>query len=45
MSVDLHIKGFNLAQPIMHFQDGGMHVAFDQNKLIYFENQARYGIL
>jgi hypothetical protein len=29
----------------MHIQDGGMHVAFDQNKSIYFENQARYGII
>ena len=28
----------------MHIQDGGMHAAFDQNKSIYFENQARYGI-
>jgi hypothetical protein len=26
----------------MHIQDGGMHAAFDQNKAIYFENQARY---
>jgi hypothetical protein len=26
-------------------QDGGMHAAFDQNKSIYFENQARYGII
>jgi hypothetical protein len=25
--------------------DGGMHAAFDQNKWIYFENQARYGII
>jgi hypothetical protein len=24
----------------MHIQDGGMHAAFDQNKSIYFENQA-----
>jgi hypothetical protein len=22
-----------------------MHAAFDQNKSIYFENQARYGII
>ena len=29
----------------MHIQDGGMHAAFDQNKSIYFENQARYGII
>jgi hypothetical protein len=29
----------------MHIQDGGMHAAFDQNKAIYFENQARYGII
>jgi hypothetical protein len=29
----------------MHIQDGGMRAAFDQNKLIYFENQARYGII
>jgi hypothetical protein len=29
----------------MHIQDGGMHAAFDKNKSIYFENQARYGIL
>jgi hypothetical protein len=28
-----------------HIQDGGMHVAFDQNKSIYFENQARYEII
>jgi hypothetical protein len=28
----------------MHIQDGGMHAAFDQNK-IYFENQARYRII
>jgi hypothetical protein len=26
-------------------QDGGMHAAFVQNKSIYFENQARYGII
>jgi hypothetical protein len=26
----------------MHIQDGGMHAAFDKNKSIYFENQARY---
>ena len=25
----------------MHIHDGGMHAAFDQNKSIYFENQAR----
>jgi hypothetical protein len=24
----------------MHIQDGGMHAAFNQNKSIYFENQA-----
>jgi hypothetical protein len=29
----------------MHIQDGGMHAAFDQNKSIYFENQAKYGII
>ena len=29
----------------MHIQDAGMHVAFDQNKSIYFENQARYRII
>jgi hypothetical protein len=29
----------------MHIQDGGMHTAFDQNKSIYFETQARYGII
>jgi hypothetical protein len=29
----------------MHIHDGGMHAAFDQNKSIYFENQARYGII
>jgi hypothetical protein len=28
-----------------YIQDGGMHAAFDQNKSIYFENQARYGII
>ena len=28
----------------MHIQDGGMHAAFDQDKSIYFENQARFGI-
>jgi hypothetical protein len=28
-----------------HIQDGGMHAAFDQNKSIYFENQARYEII
>ena len=27
----------------MHIQDGGMHA--DENKSIYFENQARYGIV
>jgi hypothetical protein len=26
-------------------EDGGMHAAFDQYKSIYFENQARYGII
>jgi hypothetical protein len=26
-------------------QDGAMHAAFDQNKSICFENQARYGII
>jgi hypothetical protein len=26
-------------------QEAGMHTAFDQNKSIYFENQARYGII
>jgi hypothetical protein len=25
--------------------DGGMSAAFDQNKSIYFENQARYRII
>jgi hypothetical protein len=25
----------------MHIHDGGMHAAFDQNKSIYFENQAK----
>jgi hypothetical protein len=29
----------------MHIQDGGMYAAFDQNKSIYFENQARYGTI
>jgi hypothetical protein len=29
----------------MHTQDGGMHSDFDQNKSIYFENQATYGII
>jgi hypothetical protein len=29
----------------MHIQDGGIHAAFDQNKLIYFQNQAKYGII
>jgi hypothetical protein len=29
----------------MHIQDGGMHAAFGQNKSIYIENQARYGII
>jgi hypothetical protein len=29
----------------MHIQDGGMHAALDENKSIYFENQARYGII
>jgi hypothetical protein len=29
----------------MHIQDGGMHVAFHQNKSIYFETQERYGII
>jgi hypothetical protein len=29
----------------MHIQDGGMDAAFDQNKSIYVENQARYGII
>jgi hypothetical protein len=29
----------------MHIQDGGIYAAFDQNKSIYFENQARYGII
>ena len=29
----------------MHIQDGRMHAAFDQNKSIYFENEARYGII
>ena len=29
----------------MHIQDGGMYAAFDQNKSIYFEIQARYGII
>jgi hypothetical protein len=29
----------------LHIQDGGMHAAFDQNKSIYFANQARYGII
>jgi hypothetical protein len=29
----------------MYIQDGGMHAAFDQNKSIYFENQATYGII
>ena len=29
----------------MHIQDGGMHAAFDQNKSIYFETPARYGII
>jgi hypothetical protein len=29
----------------LHIQDGGMHAAFDQNKSIYFENQARHGII
>jgi hypothetical protein len=26
-------------------QDGGMHAAFDQNKSMYFENQATCGII
>jgi hypothetical protein len=29
----------------MHIQNGRMHAAFDQNKSIYFKNQARYGII
>jgi hypothetical protein len=29
----------------MHIQDGGMHAAFDQKRLVYFENQARYGTI
>jgi hypothetical protein len=29
----------------MHIEYGGMHTAFDQNKSIYFENEARYGII
>jgi hypothetical protein len=29
----------------MHIQDGGIHAAFAQNKSIYFQNQARYGII
>jgi hypothetical protein len=29
----------------MHIQDGGMQAAFDENKSIYFENQARYVII
>jgi hypothetical protein len=29
----------------MYVQDGGMHADFDQNKSIYFENQARYRII
>jgi hypothetical protein len=28
-----------------HIDNGGMHAAFDQNTSIYFENQARYGII
>jgi hypothetical protein len=28
-----------------NIEDGGMHAAFDQNKSIYFENKARYGII
>ena len=27
----------------MHIQNGEMHAAFDQNKSIYFENQATWG--
>jgi hypothetical protein len=29
----------------MHIQDGRMHAAFVQNNSIYFEKQARYGII
>jgi hypothetical protein len=29
----------------MRIQEGGMHAAFDQNKSIYLENQATYGII
>jgi hypothetical protein len=29
----------------MYIQDGGMLAAFDQNKSIYSENQAKYGII
>jgi hypothetical protein len=29
----------------MHIQDGGIDAAFDKNKSIYLENQARYKIL
>jgi hypothetical protein len=29
----------------MYIQEGGMHAALDHNKTIYFENQARYGIV
>ena len=29
----------------MRIQDGGMHATFYQKRSIYFENQARYGII
>ena len=30
---------------ISNIQDGWMHASFDKNKSIYFENQAKYGII
>jgi hypothetical protein len=30
---------------IFHIQDGEMRAAFDQTMLIYYETQARYGII
>jgi hypothetical protein len=33
------------AVAIFHIQDGEMRAAFDQTMSIYYENQARYGII
>jgi hypothetical protein len=44
MTCGLQDKNFAF-YPTVHIQDGGMHATFDQNKLIYFESQARLGII